>query len=136
MTVITTITQAIRTQVQNSRIAQVGLLAAMWFVGNQISHGLGLPFPGAIVGLGLMLALLLSGWVRPRSVQRGAKFLIGEMLLFFVPAVLAVMDHAEWLSITGLKLFAAVLIGTIAVMLGTALAVDLSYRWWVRHAVL
>jgi holin-like protein len=122
--------------VQNSRIAQVALLAAMWLLGNQISQRLGLPFPGAIVGLGLMLLLLLSGWVRPRSVQRGAKFLIGEMLLFFVPAVLAVMDHAEWLSVTGLKLFAAVLIGTVAVMLGTAIAVDVSYRWWVRHAVL
>ena len=135
MKIFAPITRNIRTQVQNSRIAQIALLAAMWFVGNQISHGLSLPFPGAIVGLGLMLALLLSGWVRPRSVQRGAKFLIGEMLLFFVPAVLAVLDHSEWLSITGLKLFAAVLIGTIAVMLGTAIAVDVSYRWWVRHAV-
>lgn len=119
---------------RNSRVAQVALLAAVWFVGNLISRGLGLPFPGAIVGLGLMLALLLSGWVKPTAVRRGAKFLIGEMLLFFVPAVLAVLDHAEWLSVTGLKLFAAVLLGTLMVMLGTALAVDLSYRWWVRHA--
>lgn len=136
MKIFAVVTRNIRTQVQNSRIAQVALLAAMWFVGNQITRVLGLPFPGAIVGLGLMLALLASGWVRPSSVQRGAKFLIGEMLLFFVPAVLAVMDHAEWLSVTGLKLFAAVLLGTVAVMLGTAIAVDLSYRWWVRHAVL
>lgn len=122
-------------QMQRSRAAQVVALAAVWLVGNQISRGLGLPFPGAIVGLGLMLALFVSGWVRPVSVRRGARFLIGEMLLFFVPAVLAVMDHAEWLSVTGLKLFAAVMLGTLTVMLGTALAVDLSYRWWVRHAL-
>ncbi len=124
-----------RAQMQRSRAAQVAALAAVWLVGNQASRLLGLPFPGAIVGLGLMLALFASGWVRPASVRRGARFLIGEMLLFFVPAVLAVMDHAEWLSVTGLKLFAAVMLGTLTVMLGTALAVDLSYRWWVRHAL-
>ena len=123
------------TFLRESRIAQVALLAAVWLVGNLISRSLGLPFPGAIVGLGLMLALLLTGWVKPHAVRRGAKFLIGEMLLFFVPAVLAVLDHADWLSVTGLKLFAAVLIGTVLVMLGTAFAVDLSYRWRVRHAV-
>lgn len=127
--------RVLRAQMQRSRAAQVAALAAVWLVGNQATRFLGLPFPGAIVGLGLMLALLASGWVRPVSVRRGARFLIGEMLLFFVPAVLAVMDHAEWLSVTGLKLFAAVMLGTLTVMLGTALAVDLSYRWWVRHAV-
>lgn len=121
--------------VQQSRIVQVALLAALWMLGNTLTRVLGLPFPGAILGLGLMLLLLLSGWVRPRSVERGARFLIAEMLLFFVPAVLAVLDHHEWLSVVGLKLVAAVLIGTLAVMLGTAFAVDLSYRWWVRHAV-
>ncbi len=127
--------RVLHAQMQRSRAAQVAALAAVWLAGNQATRLLGLPFPGAIVGLGLMLLLLSTGWVSPVSVRRGARFLIGEMLLFFVPAVLAVMNHAEWLSLTGLKLFGAVLLGTLAVMLGTALAVDLSYRWWVRHAV-
>ncbi|MGE4529115.1 MAG: CidA/LrgA family protein [Rhodospirillaceae bacterium] len=125
----------LRTAVQRSRAAQVALLAGLWLAGNLATRAIGLPFPGAIVGLGLMLLLLGSGFVRPASVRRGARFLIGEMLLFFVPAVLAVMDHAEWLGPLGLKLFATVLLGTLLVMLGTAFAVDLSYRWWVRHAV-
>jgi len=126
---------ALRTIVQRSRVAQIALLAGLWLAGNFATRAAGLPFPGAIVGLGLMLALLGSGVVRPDSVRRGAGFLIGEMLLFFVPAVLAVLDHADWLGPLGLKLFATVLLGTLFVMLGTAFAVDLSYRWWVRHAV-
>ncbi|MBN2751724.1 MAG: CidA/LrgA family protein [Rhodospirillaceae bacterium] len=121
--------------VQHSRVAQIVVLVGVWGLGDLATHVLNLPVPGAIVGLALMLLLLGTGLLRPSSVQGGARLLIGEMLLFFVPAVLAVLDHVDWLGSLGMKLFATVLLGTLFVMLGTALAVDLSYRWWVRHAV-
>jgi len=58
------------------------------------------------------------------------------MLLFFVPAVLAVLDHREFLGLLGLKLLAVVLGGTLLVMGGTGLTVDLCCRLsprLVRH---
>jgi holin-like protein len=46
------------------------------------------------------------------------------MPLFFVPAVLAVLDHRELLGAVGLKIVATILGSTFAVMVVTALTVD------------
>jgi len=59
---------------------------------------------------------------------------LAEMLLFFIPAVPAVLDHQEFLGPLGLKLLAAVLAGTLLVMGGTALTVDLCCRLARRDA--
>ncbi|MNL56483.1 holin-like protein [compost metagenome] len=67
--------------------------------------------------------------------QRGASWLLGEMLLFFVPAVMSLLDHREFLGLLGLKLLVVILLGTALVMAGTALTIDLCYRWMNRHAV-
>jgi holin-like protein len=55
------------------------------------------------------------------------------MLLFFVPAVMAVLDHHEFVGLLGLKIVAVILVGTVLVMGGTALTVDLCYRWRARR---
>ena len=76
------------------------------------------------MGLLVLLALLASPRVDARLFARGAHWLIGEMLLFFVPAVMAVTQHHELLGSVGLKLLGAIVGGTVTVMAGTALAVD------------
>jgi holin-like protein len=50
---------------------------------------------------------------------------ISDMPLFFVPAVLAVLDHRELLGAVGLKIVTTILGSTLAVMVVTALTVDL-----------
>lgn len=112
----------------SSRIAQVILLAMMWLLGEAIAHTTGVPIPGAVIGLFGMLALLASGVIRLSSMRRGAHILLADMLLFFVPAVLAVLEHGEFVGLMGLKILAVILVGTITVMCMTALAVDAGYR--------
>ncbi|MDX3808658.1 CidA/LrgA family protein [Bosea thiooxidans] len=119
----------LRRLVHQSRLAQIGLLVCLWLAGEAIVRVTGLGLPGGIVGLALALVLLASGRVSPFSLRRGASWLLAEMLLFFVPAVLAVVDHREFLGPLGLKIMAVVVLGTVAVMLVTALTVDLCYRW-------
>lgn len=114
-------------------LPQIALLIAFWVAGEVVVRLAGLPMPGGVVGMGIVLALLASGLISPSSVRRGASWLFAEMLLFFVPAVMAVMEHREFLGPLGLKLLAVILAGTLLVMGGTALAVDLCYRWRVRH---
>ena len=63
----------------------------------------------------------------------GAKGLLNHMLLFFVPAVITLRDHAELVSPLGLKLLAVIVAGIVSVMLGTALIVELSVRLRSRH---
>ena len=116
-----------------SRTLQILLLIAFWLAGDLLVRCTGLPLPGGIVGMFLVLGLLASRWISPVIMRRGAQWFLGEMLLFFVPVVLAVLDHREFLGWVGLKILAVILLGTITVMGVTALTVDLCCRWTSGH---
>ena len=113
----------------NSRLLQVGLILLLWLAGNQIAKMFALPIPGGIVGMLLALVLLATGGVGVFSMKRGADFFLADMLLFFVPAVLAVLDHREFLGVLGLEILAIILVSTAMVMAATALTIDLMLRW-------
>lgn len=116
-----------------TRLGQVAIIVALWLLGEALVRLMGLPVPGGIVGLAFALALLLSRRVKAVSMRRGAQVFLADMLLFFVPAVLAVVDHREFVSLLGLKILLVILAGTAAVMGVTALTVDLCYRWRLGH---
>ena len=111
---------------------QLALLLGFWMAGSLLVHLGRLPIPAGIAGMFLVLALLATGRISLRSLSKGAGLLISEMLLFFVPAVLAVLDHREFLGLLGLKLLAAILVGIFAVMCVTALTADLCF-WLMRR---
>lgn len=114
--------------------AQMGLLCVFWIIGEVIARLLHLPIPGAIVGLALALLALASGKLSTISMKRGADWLIAEMLLFFVPAVLALLNHKEFIGLLGIKILIVILGGTFVVMSITALTIDLCYRFMLmRH---
>ncbi len=122
-----------RLALHRSRVLQLALVVLVWLIGEGTVRGLGLPVPGGLVGLALALGLLVMHRVDVASLKRGADWLIGDMLLFFVPAVLAVLDHREFLGLLGLKVLAVILLSTLAVMIATALTVDTLFRWRSRH---
>jgi holin-like protein len=121
-----------RRVLHSSRLLQIGLLLAFWLAGEIVVRYTGLPVPAGIVGMFLVLALLVSRRLSPASMRRGANWFLAEMLLFFIPAVPAVLDHREFLGWLGLKILIVILIGTLTVMMTTALTVDLCYRWMSR----
>ncbi|WP_239032018.1 CidA/LrgA family protein [Paroceanicella profunda] len=123
----------LRRAAHRNRLFQIGLIIGFWAAGEALVRLLGLPLPGSIVALAAVLALLACRRLRVVSVRRGADWLLAEMLLFFVPAVLAVLDHREFLGLLGLKVLLVILVGTVAVMGTTALTVELCCRWRLRH---
>lgn len=127
------ISLALRHFMHRSMAGQIGLIVLFWMTGDLVASVTHLPVPGGVIGLFIVLGLLASGKLRLVSMRRGARWFIAELLLFFVPAVLAVMDHREFIGLTGLKILAVIVLGTAAVMLVTALAVDLGYRLMLRH---
>jgi holin-like protein len=117
-----------------ARWAQVALIVLFWFACDLASRRLRLPVPGSILAMGLLLALLLGGVVPATSLRRGADWLLAEMLLFFIPAVMAVWQHLPLLRAEGVRILAVILVGTVLVMGTTALLVDLVFRWRQRRA--
>jgi len=118
-----------RISFRNSRWLQVAVLTLLWLAADRLTRWSGLPLPGSVMGLFVLWALLETKVLSPMWFRRGAKGLLDHLLLFFVPAMLALVDHPELLSWIGVKLLLAVLIGTPLVMIGTAVVVELGFRW-------
>jgi holin-like protein len=55
--------------------------------------------------------------------------LLAEMLLFFVPLCVEIAGYMEVFAREGARLAGAVLLGTVMVMAGVAVVVDVVYRW-------
>ena len=124
--------QSIRTRfrrfVHRNEPLQLGLLLAFWLAGQSMVRSTGLPIPGGVVGMLAVLLLFATRQLSVLSIRRGAEWFIGDMVLFFVPAALAVLDHRELLGLVGLKVLAVIVGSTLAVMGVTGLTVDLCYR--------
>lgn len=105
-------------------LAQVLGLIAAWYAADRLSAWVGLPFSGGVVGLIIMVILLQSGVLRPSAIEHGADWLLSNMLLFFIPLVVSVVQFTGLLKEDGLRLFAAIGIGFTCVMLATAFTVE------------
>ncbi|QSN61159.1 MULTISPECIES: CidA/LrgA family protein [unclassified Caballeronia] len=119
-----------------ARVAvQAGGIAVIWFVADFVARKLALPVPGGVVGLVALLALLFCGGVAPRWVKAGADWLLGDMLLFFIPAAVAAVQYGGLFMEDGWRLALVVVAGTLMVMVAVAFAVDRAARLERRLAL-
>lgn len=100
-----------------------------WLIGQAAAQLLHIPLPAAVIALFAVLGLLLAGLLPVAAIEAGAGLLIGEMLLFFIPPLMAVLRFRAVLAGHGLQLFGAIAIGCLIVMVGTALVVERALRW-------
>jgi holin-like protein len=118
-----------RRRLRGSRLLQVAIIIGLWWLCDYVVRGLSLAVPGAVLGMLTLLALFASGHLHARSLARGADWLLAEMLLFFVPAIMVLIDMPDMMGWLGIKLMFAVVVGASAVMLATAAAVHAFMRW-------
>ena len=114
-------------------VAQVALIALLWLGADALSTCF-LPFvPSSLLGLGLALVFMACGILRRNWLAAGADWLIGEMLLFFVPAVVAIVQYLEIIRSHGLAILVVILLSTVCVMVCTAVAVNIAWRFQLRQ---
>jgi holin-like protein len=110
-------------------VLQVGLLSALWVAMEAVRAHFGWGMPAGLIGFALLATGLFSGLVK-------ARWLLAEMLLFFVPAMLVVTEYTGLIQHQGLRILAVIVASTACVMAATALAVDRVYRlelWLARR---
>lgn len=105
-------------------LTEIGVLILFWWAGGRVAALLGLPLPGGVIGLLALLALFAAGVLRPASLKAGAGLLLAEMLLFFIPAAMALLDYGPLLRSEGWRILAVISGSTMLVMASTALAVE------------
>lgn len=106
----------------------VGALCALWWVGAAIDRWFKLSIPAGVIGMAILLVLLATKVVPLDRIKPGSDWILAEMLLFFIPAVVGVIRYFPVLRIYGLRLLVALILGTICVLVTTALAVDCVLR--------
>lgn len=115
-------------------VLQIIIFAAIWVVADHLVHAFQLPIPANLTGMILLLILLFTKVVNVNWLRSGATWLLSEMLLFFVPAVVAVVKYPELVGLQGLKILAVLFLSTILVIAATALVVDKLYRFELKMA--
>ncbi len=83
----------------------------MQSLGELASRGLGLPFPGPVIGM-LLLLLALRWPVVREPVAACAGFLLSHLSLLFVPVGVGVMTHLGLLSQYGLRMLLVIVLST------------------------
>jgi len=113
---------------------QVMLYAGLFIFSQHLVTWLHLPLPANIVGMLLLLAMIMLHILPIGWVKAGANWLLAEMLLFFIPAVVAVVNYSELLRIEGWRILLVITLSTLMVLAATSLVVDRVYRLEVRLA--
>lgn len=112
---------------------QVLALSLLWWLASELSRRFVPWIPGSVLGMLLLLAALASGAVRVSWLAAGTAWLLGELLLFFIPAVIAVVDYGDFVRLYGIALVLIIVVSTLAVMAATGLAVEFTVRRLARR---
>lgn len=74
-------------------INQLTVLMLFWAAGELLSSLIRpwLPFPGTVLGMLLLFAALLLGWLREEQIKDCSDFFLGNIGFFFVPVVAGLM---------------------------------------------
>ena len=108
---------------------QLAIVGLVWAVSEVVVRFTHLPVSSGVLGLFLMLALLGSGVIKVGMVERGAKWVLGELVFFFIPIMVSVLQYRDLLMSEGWQLVLTIAVGTALVMISTALTLNFCYRW-------
>ncbi|WP_438447272.1 CidA/LrgA family holin-like protein [Gorillibacterium sp. sgz5001074] len=103
---------------------QVGFFILFSRLMNGLASWLDLPVPGGILGIVVLFLLLQTKVIKLEWIDIGAKWLLAEMLLFFIPPAVGMMEYGDLIRQSGLQLLAAVTGSVLVVMVGSGLIAD------------
>ena len=110
----------------------MGLRGLAWLlllqsIGELLSRGLSLPFPGPVIGMMLLLVALRWPVVR-EPVAACADFLLAHLSLLFVPVGVGVMTHLSLVSQYGGRMLLVIVLSTLIGLAVTVLTLHILWR--------
>ena len=81
----------------------------------------GFKFPPALLAMLLLLALMLKGIIRPRTVEDVCDILIEKMGMLFLPAGVSILLYLDIIIAESTAIIATVLISSLLILVVTAL---------------
>ena len=88
--------------------------------------------PGSVYGMILLFAALCLKIVKPGRIEQVAHYLTGNMTLFFIPAITAIIDQWGILQSSWLSWLAVIVVSTIVVMASCGYTMQAA-QWLARR---
>ena len=115
---------------------QILLIILFWLIGLGIEKTTHIPLSAGVIGLFLVLLLLQLNILKLSWIASGAQVLLGELMLYFMPVLIAVVRYKALFAAEGWQLIISIVTGTFLVMSSTALTLKYCYRLrrvWIKH---
>lgn len=109
------------------------IILAFLVIGNLLSALLGGFIPGSVIGMLLLFLSLLTGVIKDKWVRQAATFLTDNMMIFFMPAFMGIMDLWGVVKMDLWAWIAVLVLTTILVMLASGLTQAFVERLVSRH---
>lgn len=109
-------------------IPSLAVILLCQLVGEVIARGLGLPIPGPVIGMAVMIVVLMlrdrfsAALPKPMtsdSLERTSRGILQYLSLLFVPAGVGVIQNLQVFGDYGVPLAIALIVSTIAALLAT-----------------
>ena len=104
-------------------LKEISIILAIYGLGELFVLLLGTAFPGSVVGMLLLLALLHLKWLEVNHIRYTSSFLLGYMPLFFIPAGVSVMASYTLMEDFVWQIVTVTMLSTLVVMVVTAKSV-------------
>lgn len=109
-------------------IIHIAILYCIYLFANWIQTALGLFVPGSVIGMVILFILLSTNLIKVSWVENGARFIVDNLALFFVPATVGVMNYFDLFAGKGFLLVVIVLFSTLLVMASSGITSQ-----WIMH---
>ena len=113
-------------------LLQLLLLSAITLLGAAVSYLLPFTFPGTLIAMFILLALMGTGIIRESHLEESSAFFTRYMALFFVPAGVEVVENLEILSTAWLPLVGISVVSLFVTFLAAAKAVEFT-EWLLKR---
>lgn len=100
-------------------IPALTLLFSCQLAGEVVVRLLGIPFPGPVLGMGLLFAGLLAFGRSSVPLEQVADTLLRNLSLLFVPAAVGVVQQSGLIAANALAIFAALIVSTLLTLIVT-----------------
>jgi holin-like protein len=80
--------------------------------------------PGSIVGIVVLFGLLQFKIIKLEWIDLGAKWLVAEMLLFFIPPTVGIVQYKALILDSGVRILLVVTVSIVVVMSTTGLIAE------------
>jgi holin-like protein len=101
-------------------IAEVFFLYLLFQAGSLLANAFSLPVPPALIGMGLLFFILVTGRFKPTYLERSSSFFIRHLILLLLPAIVGVVQYKSVLEQEGWKLVLIIVCSTVVVLVSTA----------------